>query len=270
MDEVVTPQQFFNNNRGKVLDNGWGNFSGECVSLAIRYAYEVHGVPYGTLFCSASGGARDLYEQFDGTIPDYYEQVSKYTTPPYGALAVFGVELGKYGHVGVVISTDVDAGTITVYDQYVGKEAGETTWHISAVIGFLKRKVEVQVDDKIKPEHLDILRGWQSEVVGSDAKAIHVDHVMDQVLLSTHVDQPWWSVARGLFSSPPADQYRKAKVEAFAALAASQVDKSVIAELNKSLKASNDENAKLKALTGDATTAKVAWALLKQIFSPLS
>lgn len=98
---------FVNNNLGQHLDNGQGGYVGECVSLAIRIAHDVYNVPFGTLYCSKTQGARDLFEQFDGTIPQYFDKIpndpNDYNQlPNVGDFIVWGSSMGAYGHIGVV------------------------------------------------------------------------------------------------------------------------------------------------------------------------
>ena len=66
---------YANSHLGQHIDNGQGGYAGECVSLAISVAHDVYNVPYGTLYCSKTEGARDLFEQFDGTIPQYFDKI---------------------------------------------------------------------------------------------------------------------------------------------------------------------------------------------------
>ena len=98
---------FVNLNLVQHLDNGQGGYVGECVSLAIRVAHDVYNVPFGTLFCSNTQGARDLFEQFDGTIPQYFDKIpndpNDYSQlPQAGDFIIWGSAMGAYGHIGVV------------------------------------------------------------------------------------------------------------------------------------------------------------------------
>lgn len=91
------------------IDNGQGGYAGECVSLAIRVMNAEYGVPYGTLYCSNTGGARDLYEQFDGKIPQYFDRIANDPNnwnqlPQEGDLIIWGTYMGKYGHIAVCLT----------------------------------------------------------------------------------------------------------------------------------------------------------------------
>lgn len=86
------------------VPNNSGGFVGECVSLVARYAQEVQGIPNadGVLYCTKTGGARDLYEQYDGLLPKYYDRIPA-GTPQIGDLVVWGANRGFYGHVAIYI-----------------------------------------------------------------------------------------------------------------------------------------------------------------------
>lgn len=93
------------------MDNGQGGYKGECVSAVIRAMHDVYSVPYGTLYCSETGGARDLFEQFDGTIPRHFDRIANDPNnweqfPNPGDLIVWGGYMGRYGHVGMVVSAN--------------------------------------------------------------------------------------------------------------------------------------------------------------------
>lgn len=100
---------FVNKYTGQSVPNNGGGFLGECVSLAARYAQEVQGIPGadGVLYCSNTGGARDLYEQFDGKLPNYYDRIPYGQPRQRGDLVVWGANLGKYGDVAIAL----DGGT---------------------------------------------------------------------------------------------------------------------------------------------------------------
>ena len=143
---------YANNNLGQHLDNGQGSYAGECVSLAIRVAHDVYNVPFGTLFCSNTGGARDLFEQFDGTIPQYFDKIPNdpmdaNQLPEAGDLIIWGSALGSFGHIGVVMSGQ----PLTVFQQLgtpIFKESEIHTFpSYSGVLGWLRPKVaEVPVE----------------------------------------------------------------------------------------------------------------------------
>lgn len=106
--------QFIAKYTGQSITNNGGTFKGECVSLCARYAQEVQGVPNAdsVLYCSNTGGARDLYEQFDGRLPQYYDRIPFGQPRQKGDLVVWGDNLGNYGDVAVAL----DSGN-TVFGQ---------------------------------------------------------------------------------------------------------------------------------------------------------
>lgn len=90
---------------GQHVTNNHGNFPGECVSLAARFAQEIQGIPDAdaVFYCPVSGGARDLYENPTQALLMYYERI------PYGQpiqpndYVVWGINRGSYGHVAMNI-----------------------------------------------------------------------------------------------------------------------------------------------------------------------
>jgi hypothetical protein len=143
---AISTDEFVNRyNNGDYLDNGMGDYLGECVSLAIRFANEVYDVPYGTLYCSNIGGARDLFEQFDGSIPDYFDRIENDMNDPNqlpskGDLIIHGTRLGYYGHVSVLLSCDSHG--ITVFEQFIGRNPTVTTRSWDGVLGWLRFKTQ--------------------------------------------------------------------------------------------------------------------------------
>lgn len=133
---------FVSTNKGEVLDNGLGGYPGECVSLVWQYANEVQHVPLGVLYCSTTGGARDLYEQFDGKIPQYYDRVPKEQLQP-GDIVVWGGSMGPLGHT----APKIDGPALTVFEQMVGVPARIRTYtNTNGVLGGLRLKGEEMLD----------------------------------------------------------------------------------------------------------------------------
>ncbi len=100
-------ESFISRYNGQQLTNNSGGFTGECVSLAARYAQEVQSVPNadGVLYCSNTGGARDLYEQFDGKLPQHYDRIPNGQPRQAGDLVIWGANLGHYGDVAVALDS---------------------------------------------------------------------------------------------------------------------------------------------------------------------
>lgn len=108
---MKTLEQFIGDYNGYSVPNNGGNYKGECVSLAARFAQEVQVVPGGdsVLYCSGQhgptneGGARDLYERFDGQLPKYYDRIPYGQPRARGDLVVWGSNLGAYGDVAIAL-----------------------------------------------------------------------------------------------------------------------------------------------------------------------
>lgn len=104
----MTPQTFLNY-IGQEVPNNHGKFVGECVSLAARFAQEVQGVPDAdsVFYCSVTGGARDLYEQYDGKIPTYFDRIPYGQPPKLYDYIVWGANRGHYGHIAIIYGSQV-------------------------------------------------------------------------------------------------------------------------------------------------------------------
>jgi hypothetical protein len=140
---MISIEQFVQQTQGQRWDNGWGGYLGECVSLIWRLARDVQDVPLGVLYCSKTEGARDLYEQFDRRIPEFYNRVEPQDLRS-GDIAVWGDYMGKWGHVSYVLSRN--GNTFESYEQNspVGSRANTRTHTLAGVIGGLRLKTAEQ------------------------------------------------------------------------------------------------------------------------------
>ena len=93
-------------------------YPGECLSLVKLYAYQHDKVPEAVLYCSKTGGARDLYEQYDRLIPKYYTRIPFGKPALRGDLIVWGSDMGGYGHVAII-----------------NKVLGKQTWEVFQQLG---------------------------------------------------------------------------------------------------------------------------------------
>lgn len=192
---------YANSHLGDYLDNGQGGYAGECVSLTIRVAHDVYGIPYGTLYCSNTGGARDLFEQYDGRIPQYFDRIANDPNdygqlPQEGDFIVWGTYMGKYGHVAVVLSGN----PLRVFQQLGTPvfEASEIRQYANynGVLGWLRPKVQQSTstsqggDDVITNNDAGRLRVISSEVKGWDFNQVHSGQT-DAQELKAWVGQPW-------------------------------------------------------------------------------
>ena len=131
---------------GREAPNNHGLFKGECVSLAAQFCQNVLVIPNadGVLYCSKTGGARDLYEQFDGQLPTYFDRVPASQSPLVGDLVVWGASMGQYGDVAIY------AGNNQVFGQLgtpVFQPARLRTMN-PGYLGFLRKK-GVPMDDNL-------------------------------------------------------------------------------------------------------------------------
>lgn len=142
----MTLQQFVEKYNGQSLTNNHGNFKGECVSLACRYAQESQAVPNAdaVLYCQTTGGARDLYENPTALTLKYYMRIPYGQPRLRGDLVVWGSSLGKYGDVAVSLAgTQIfgQLGTPVFIPANIRNEARQP-------LGYLRLKGDSMVEAK--------------------------------------------------------------------------------------------------------------------------
>lgn len=167
-------QNFVTINKGEVLDNGLGGFKGECVSLDWQFANEVQHVPLGVLYCSNTGGARDLYEQFDGKIPQYYDRIPKDQLQT-GDIVVWGGAMGPLGHTAVKI----DGPSLTVFEQMAGVSPRVRTYtNLNGVLGGLRLKGEDMILDESMFRRIWSLNGFDVGPSGRQPSAKEISEAV--------------------------------------------------------------------------------------------
>lgn len=132
----MTLDQFVQTYYGQPLTNNHGQFLGECVSLAARYAQEVQGIANGdgAMYCNNTGGARDLWEQYgNNNATQFYDQAS---SPQYGDIVVWGSNMGQYGDVAVYIGSGQVFGQLGT-PVFIPAAARQLT---PTPLGYLRRK----------------------------------------------------------------------------------------------------------------------------------
>lgn len=143
----MTLNNFVDTYTGKRATNNHGNFPGECVSLAARYAQEVQSVPNAdaVLYCQTTGGARDLYENPTALTLRYYNKIPFGQPRQRGDLVVWGGNLGKYGDVAIALDS-----SNTIFGQ-LGTPVfipANTRQEIRQPLGYLRLKGDDMVQEQ--------------------------------------------------------------------------------------------------------------------------
>lgn len=95
------------------------NYGGaQCVDLARQYWKDVGGIKEHTGVCASSGGAKDLFLDYEKMPLEkkYFDRI-KTTKVKYGDVAIYdATKTNKYGHVAIVICA-IDKNTSLVFEQ---------------------------------------------------------------------------------------------------------------------------------------------------------
>lgn len=168
---MVTLSQFENQWYGKQAANNHGNFPGECVSLGSQWTQNGLGVPNAdaVLYCSHTGGARDLYEQFDGQLPTYFDRLPYGNAPQDGDLVVWGGNMGIYGDVAIYIGSGQVFGQLgtPVFQPAAPRQLTPQP------LGYLRLKGGYMSASSIDASDTDILRICSTEIGGWDFDKTH-------------------------------------------------------------------------------------------------
>lgn len=98
-------QEFITQNQGKLLADQFGLYKGQCVSLAKQWIRK-------NKWPMLWGNAIDWQYRGDGKNYKFFKNTASFI-PKAGDFAIFSV--GKYGHIGVVVSATVK--TMKVFNQ---------------------------------------------------------------------------------------------------------------------------------------------------------
>lgn len=162
--------QFVDKYNGKSVSNNHGNFKGECVSLAARYAQEVQGVDDGdnALYCANVGGARDLYEWYGkpgSNVQEFYDRIPFGQPRLKGDMVVWGTNLGYYGDIAIALDSGIQIfgqlGTPVFIPANIRTETRQP-------LGYLRRKGDNSNMYPTEPELQAVTAqtGWQKDSSG--------------------------------------------------------------------------------------------------------
>lgn len=117
----MTLSEFITKNNGKGVDYD-GVYGAQCVDLFRQYSKDVLGIKEKLEPCSSSGGAKDLFLDYD-KMPLMKKYFAKVRKPCIGDIAVWGATAkNPYGHVAIVL-TDLGKDLI-VFEQDGFKQDG--------------------------------------------------------------------------------------------------------------------------------------------------
>ena len=127
---------------GKKVDFD-GVFGAQCVDLARQYWKEVLGIPKHTGPCSTTGGAKDLYLDYDKMPIEkkYFHKIPKSKGIATGDTLIWdSTETNKYGHVAIYLGTLNNS--VIVFEQNGFKQDGAkvTVRSKEKLLGALRKK----------------------------------------------------------------------------------------------------------------------------------
>lgn len=137
----MTIEEFVKKNTGKKVDYD-GVFGAQCVDLFRQYALDVLGIPEHTGSCATSGGAKDLYLDYNKMPLEkkYFSKITNKSFVPGDVLVWDESEKNKYGHVAIVLGKLND--DLIVFEQDGLKQNGAriTLRSMERLLGGLRKK----------------------------------------------------------------------------------------------------------------------------------
>lgn len=117
-------EDFVNKYNGKKVDFD-NAFGAQCVDLARQYWKEGLGIPEHTGSCSTTGGAKDLYLDYEKMPLEkkYFKKIPAFKKILIGDTAIWSsTETNKYGHVAIVLGEL--SNSLIVFEQNGFKQDG--------------------------------------------------------------------------------------------------------------------------------------------------
>lgn len=136
----MTINEFCTKYRGQKVD--FDGFAGaQCVDLARQFMKDVQGIPEYTGACATSGGAKDLYLDYEKMPVEkkYFKQIVK--DYKIGDLIIWGeTSKNKFGHVAIFLACDFANTSILVFEQDgFAQDGAKYSWRsLSGVLGALR------------------------------------------------------------------------------------------------------------------------------------
>lgn len=121
---AMTLEEFVNKYNGRPVDYD-GVYGAQCVDLFRQYVKEVWEIKEHTGSCSTSGGAKDLYLDYNKMpIEKKYFTRSSTKSPKAGDVVIWdSSQTNKYGHVAICLGV-LGKDTIIVFEQDGFKQNG--------------------------------------------------------------------------------------------------------------------------------------------------
>lgn len=138
----MTINEFCVKYQGQKVD--FDGFAGaQCVDLARQFMKDVQDIPEHTGACATSGGAKDLYLDYEKMSIEkkYFRQVNK--DYKIGDLMVWGeTSKNKFGHVAIFLACDPTNMSVLVFEQDgFAQDGAKYNWRpLSGVLGALRLK----------------------------------------------------------------------------------------------------------------------------------
>ena len=138
----MTLDVFVNKYNGKKVDFD-GVFGAQCVDLARQYWKEVDEIPEHTGACSTTGGAKDLFLDYDKMPLEkkYFKKISKNKTFVSGDVVIWdSTETNKYGHVAIYLGKLNDSLIVFEQDGFKQDGAKVTVRNKNNLLGALRKR----------------------------------------------------------------------------------------------------------------------------------
>ena len=120
----MTLEEFVNKYNGKLVDAD-GCFGAQCVDLARQYWKEKEGIKEHTGSCATTGGAKDLFLDYDKMPLEkkYFTRV-KTKSPKAGDVVIWdSTDKNEFGHVAICLGL-LGTDTVIVFEQNGFKQDG--------------------------------------------------------------------------------------------------------------------------------------------------
>jgi len=120
----MTLEEFVNKYNGKPVDFD-GVYGAQCVDLARQYWKEKEGIKEHTGSCSTTGGAKDLYLDYNKMpLEKKYFTRSSTKSPKQGDVVIWdSIDKNKFGHVAICLGL-LGTDSIIVFEQDGFKQDG--------------------------------------------------------------------------------------------------------------------------------------------------
>lgn len=138
----MTLDVFVNKYNGKKVDFD-GVFGAQCVDLVRQYWKEVDEIPEHTGSCSTTGGAKDLFLDYDKMPLEkkYFKKIPRNKSFVSGDVVIWdSTETNKYGHVAIYLGKLNDSLIVFEQDGFKQDGAKVNVRNENNLLGALRKK----------------------------------------------------------------------------------------------------------------------------------